>query len=77
MRARAYVAVIRAEKGSLLLGGTDKHESSPFLILQNAMDWTDTVVGINRDCGRKVSAVYVRKVYVHVHKAADSTQSVV
>lgn len=56
----AFQAIVKGD--GALLGGMFDLESSPFLLLENAEKWADTVVQVNRDAGRKVLGVEFRTV---------------
>ena len=51
---QAYVAVVitRDAGGPLLLGGTRRHESSPFAMWRDATAWSDTIVAGNLEANR-------------------------
>ena len=73
---RAYIATVRAKEGCLLLGGVKEHISSPFLLLDNALDWAETVRSINREAGRSVGGYSVTTEHVSSNKASNTPEAI-
>jgi len=59
----AYVGIVRAPKGSMLLGGVEAHKSAPFLDSADAEAWVEGIKAVNEGLGVKVGKASVKAVW--------------